>query len=83
MQKYFSERYGYKKPKPIDLEEMPISFRNRIWNFFQMSIEESDTVVRRRYGIRMNREEIIGIIWDKFFKEDLDKLKKYWVDDYI
>jgi len=83
MKNLFSERRGYKKIKTLQLEEMPESLRNRIWNFLQESINKGELMVQDKYGIKMDRNEIIEIIWDKFFKGDLDELKKYWIEEYI
>lgn len=83
MKNLFSERYGYKKIKTLQPEEMPESLRNRIWNFLQESINKGELMVQDKYGIKMDRNEIIEIIWDKFFKGGLDELKKYWIEEYI
>jgi hypothetical protein len=83
MKNLFSERYGYKKLKQLRPNEMPDSLRKRIWNFLQKSINEGEFMVQKRYEIKMDRNRVIEIIWDKFFKEDLNELKKYWIEEYI
>lgn len=73
MKNLFSERYKYKKLETLKVNEMPISFRNRLWNVIKSEFFDNPWV---------DRNKIIEIIWDKFFKEDLDKLEEYWREEY-
>ncbi len=66
MKNLFSERYKYKELKQLRPDEMSENLKKRIWNFFQKSLDSDK----------------IEIIWDKFFKEDLNELKRYWREDY-
>lgn len=64
----FSERQGITKPISLDPNTMPMILRNRIWNVAQKHID-------RTRG-RIDREDVIGYLWDRFFKEDIDSLEQ-------
>jgi len=64
MKNLFSERYKYKKIDEIKADEMPDFLRNRLWNIIKEYIDSHN-----------NRDEIIEIVWDEFFKENKDNLR--------
>ncbi|MCK4421726.1 hypothetical protein KAW48_07995 [candidate division WOR-3 bacterium] len=65
----FSERYGYKKIEEYQLlEEIPNYLKTRIWNILRRCIFRE-----KRYE-EFPVDLFIIDLWDKFFKEDLDKL---------
>lgn len=82
MKNLFSERYRYKRIKLLQPNEMPDYLRKRIWNFLQKCINEGEFVIQKNYETRVDRDKVIKIIWDNFFKEDLNELKIYWREEY-
>lgn len=70
----FSERQGIRQPQNLNPDTMPDELRNRLWNIIKIYIDKE---IRGQYS----REEVIRQVWDKFFKEDTDKLKSW--DSYI
>jgi hypothetical protein len=66
----FSERYGYKTPKTLELEGMSDELRNRIKNWFQNAYE----YINR--SEKSAGKEVIKNLWDAFFKEDIDLIRR-------
>lgn len=71
MSNSFSERQGIIKPATLDPKDMPIELRNRIWNAVKVYV---DNGFRARSG---DRDAIIELLWDNFFKQDKDNLRKW------
>ena len=65
----FSERQGLVGSTALGPTVMPIEVRNRIWNVVQNYID-------KEFQGRSNRNVAILYIWDKFFKENENYLKK-------
>ena len=65
MSNLFSERHEIIKPMSLNPNEMPINLRNRLWNIIQDYIDGSG-----------ERNGVIKYLWDRFFKDDVDVLKK-------
>lgn len=62
----FSERHEIIKPASLNSNEMPNELRNRLWNIIQKYIDD--------FSYQLNRNEVIKYLWDRFFKEDVDRL---------
>lgn len=65
----FSERTGIIKNTSLDPKSMPDELKNRVWNIIQDYIDNDF-----KYG-QLNREDVIGFLWDKFFKENKNNLR--------
>ena len=65
----FSERQGIIKDSNLDPKIVPNKLKNRLWNIIQDYIDNNF-----KYG-KPNREDVIGCLWDKFFKENKNNLK--------
>jgi len=72
MKNLFSERYGHKKIKQLQPDEIPDYLRKRIWNVIKDEFFDCPWI---------DRDKAIEVIWDEFFKEDKDNLKG--VETYI
>lgn len=67
----FSVRQGIKNPENLNPDSMTDELRNRIWNAVKFYINNSF-----KYG-NPNRDEVIELLWDKFFKKDVDNLNSW------
>lgn len=67
----FSERQGIIKGTSLDPKSMPNELKNRLWNIIQNYIDNDF-----KYW-RPNREDVIGSLWDKFFKENKNNLRSW------
>lgn len=72
MKNLFSERYKYKKLENLKPDEMPDFLRNRLWN-----------VIKEYIDSHKNRDKVIEIVWDEFFKEAKDSLKSREIYDCL
>jgi hypothetical protein len=78
----FSERYGYKTPKPLELEGMSDELRARIWNWFQKTYEDIENLHRELgVGVAM-QAKVIESIWDGFFHGDIQELRRNYSGVY-
>jgi hypothetical protein len=73
----FSERFGYKRLKPVELEEISDELRKRIWNWFQRAYEDLGTP-NNSFSAEL-QSKIIEYLWDEFFKEDIQELKQNYL----
>jgi hypothetical protein len=67
MSNSFSERQKIIEVKSLDLQDMPIEVKNRLWNIIQDYIDN-------KYHEGHDRNLIIESIWDKFFKQNKNDL---------
>lgn len=67
----FSERQGIIKDTSLNPKSMPNELKNRLWNIIQDYID-SDF----KYG-EPSREEVVESLWDKFFKENKNNLRRW------
>ena len=67
----FSERQGILQSAFLDPKEMPAGLRNRIWNITK------DYIDNGFHADGYDRNIIIGLLWDNFFKQNKDILRKY------
>lgn len=70
----FSERHGIIKPVSLNLNEMPIELRNRLWNVIEKYINDFND---------NDRNNVIQYLWDRFFKEDVGTLEYSSYSDRI
>jgi hypothetical protein len=78
----FSERYGYKTPKTLELEGMSDGLRARIWNWFQRTYEDIENLGRGiGVGVAM-QAKVIEFIWDGFFQGDIQELRRNYSGIY-
>jgi len=66
----FSERQKLIELKNLDPNEMPIELRNRIWNVVKDYIDN-------KFSGNFDREVVVESLWDKFFKQDKDILRRW------
>jgi hypothetical protein len=66
----FSERQGIIKSENLDIKNMPIELKNRLWNLINGYIES----FAGQYNYS-DRDNVIEYLWDKFFKETKSSLK--------
>lgn len=64
----FSQRHGLVKVMDLKKDDMPIGVSNRLWNKISQYIEGFG-------NSHPSRNEVIKLLWDRFFKEDIDTLK--------
>lgn len=64
----FSKRNGIADLSVLDPKIISEALRNRLWNATSNYIDN--------FGYRPSRNDVIGSLWDVFFKQDLDSLKR-------
>ena len=83
MKNLFSERYEYQKIKDLQPDEVSDGLKNRIYNLIQKCIEcpnDFGIFYRGEYEMRfINRNKFIEMLWDEFFKEDIEVLRDHYV----
>lgn len=73
--KPFSERHGYKQPKPIQHESMDDDLRNSLWNvFYECSPDNLSP-----HGHFLN--SIFASIWEEFLKLPIDKYYNHYLNE--
>jgi hypothetical protein len=78
----FSERYGYKTPKTLELEGLSDELRARIWNWFQKTYEDIGNFLRERGVGAARQAKVIESIWDGFFHGDIQELRRNYSGIY-
>ena len=68
MSNSFSERQKIIEVRNLDLKDMPIEVKNRLWNIIQDYIDN-------KYHDVHDRNLIIESVWDKFFKQNKNELR--------
>lgn len=65
----FSQRQGIKKEAMIKVDEITDGVKNRLWNKIKNYIDNFNSS-------SSNRNDVIKYLWDRFFKEDIDSLRR-------
>lgn len=66
----FSERQGIIQPESLKTDDMPDELRNRLWNVIKNYID-------KEFHGDQKRDVVMELLWDKFFKENKDTLKRW------
>uniref|UniRef100_A0A7V3ZX07 HEPN AbiJ-N-terminal domain-containing protein n=1 Tax=candidate division WOR-3 bacterium TaxID=2052148 RepID=A0A7V3ZX07_UNCW3 len=84
MENLFSDRYKYKRKIYLNPEEVTDSLKKRIYNLVEKCLENPELFelhYENEFGSKIkirgkNRDKLIEILWDEFFKEDIQVLRE-------